>query len=69
MPYRQCADAMRDTLFPKAWRIDGQLSALSGVTGSSLSPFGIVWLALAGKILASLDRPQDEGILAIERLN
>ncbi len=36
-----------ESAFCKAWLIDGRLAALGGVTGSSMSPYGYVWLAIA----------------------
>lgn len=39
-------DAFHASYVKHACTIDGELAALGGVTGSALSPFGIVWLAL-----------------------
>lgn len=36
-----------DSSFRKAWLIDGALAGLGGVTGSSLSADGYIWLALS----------------------
>lgn len=37
--------------YRRAWLIDGELAALGGVSGSLLSPYGYVWLALSNLTL------------------
>ena len=43
---RQC---FMDSATRRAWLIDGELSALGGVTGPLMSPYGYVWLAISEK--------------------
>lgn len=39
------------SVFRKAWLINGRLAALGGITGSRLSAFGLVWLALSNEAM------------------
>ncbi len=36
-----------DSVWRKAWTIDGKLAAIGGVTGPALSSYGLVWLAFS----------------------
>ena len=45
--HHELRDRFDESMFRRAWLIDGQLAALGGVTGSALSVDGMVWLALS----------------------
>src|ERR1035437_6577661 len=45
--HREIRAAFGDSIFRKAWLIDGKLAALGGVTGPAISPFGMVWLTFS----------------------
>lgn len=49
--HRELRASFDDSYFRKAWLIDGKLAGLGGVRGTSLSPFGFVWLALSAEAL------------------
>ncbi len=36
-----------DSAFSRSWMIDGSLAAMGGVTGTMISPTGMVWLAVS----------------------
>jgi len=46
--HRELRAAFDDSIYRKAWFIDGRLAAIGGVTGSALSSSGVIWLAFAG---------------------
>lgn len=45
-PHRALRDAFEASCYRKAWLVDGKLAGLGGVIGPSLSPVGVIWLAL-----------------------
>lgn len=45
--HRQLDQMYDQSSFRRAWMIDGQLSGLGGVTGSTASGSGYIWLALS----------------------
>lgn len=45
--HRELRGAFDDSIFRKAWIIDGKLSAVGGVTGPALSSYGLIWLAFS----------------------
>ena len=47
--HRELRAAFDESIFRRAWLIDGHIAALGGVTGSAASALGIVWLAVAAK--------------------
>jgi hypothetical protein len=51
-PHMQLRTLFDDSAYRKAWLIDGELAALGGVTGTSMSTWGYVWLAITDKAAA-----------------
>lgn len=49
--HRELRASFDDSYFRRAWLIDGKLAGLGGVRGTTLSPFGFVWLALSSEAL------------------
>ena len=45
--HHELRDRFDESMYCRAWLIDGRLAALGGVTGSALSFDGMVWLALS----------------------
>ncbi len=46
-PHRQAQAVFRASYFTRAFTIDGELAAVCGAVGSSLSPFAHVWLLIS----------------------
>ncbi|MEI6282427.1 MAG: hypothetical protein WCP82_06895 [Alphaproteobacteria bacterium] len=49
--HREMRKVFDDSAFRRAWIVDGELAAVGGVTGSLLSPYGFVWLALSQDVI------------------
>ncbi len=47
--HRELRAAFDDSIFRKAWLLDGKLAALGGVTGPAISSYGLIWLALTNE--------------------
>jgi hypothetical protein len=45
--HRELRGMFDESIFRKAWLIDGRLAAVGGVTGPQVSSYGIVWLAFS----------------------
>lgn len=45
--HRELAGRFASSSFRRAWLIDGKLAALGGVTGTALSAYGLLWLAVS----------------------
>lgn len=72
--HRELAEQFGQSAFRRALLIDGQVEALGGVTGSTLSSEGYVWLALSPKaaryplLLVREARKQLDDIMVTKRL-
>lgn len=45
--HRQLRQSFAASYFVRGWTIDGEVNALAGVLGASLSPYGFIWMALS----------------------
>jgi hypothetical protein len=45
--HRELREHFDQSIFRRAWLIDGKLAALGGVTGSEIAAHGLVWLAFS----------------------
>ena len=45
-PYQELRDKFEQSSITRAWFVDARLAGIYGVTGSSLSPVGFVWMAV-----------------------
>lgn len=72
-PHRELRARFDDSIFRKAWLIDGRLAALGGVTGTVLSGNGFIWLAFTEEALSypiaivREARAQIEALMATKR--
>lgn len=49
--HRELRARFDESSFRKAWLIDGKLAAVGGVSGTMLSGYGMVWLALSNRAM------------------
>ena len=49
--HRQLRARFEESAFRRAWKIDGHLAAIGGVTGPMLASSGLIWLAVAGEAM------------------
>lgn len=49
--HHELRDQFEWSSYRKAWLIDGRLAALGGVHGTTMSPDGVIWLALSEEAL------------------
>ena len=72
--HRELRAAFDDSIFRKAWLIDGKLAAIGGVTGPAISSYGLVWLTFSNQAtkyplaIIKMVRGQLDEIMRIKRL-
>lgn len=49
--HHEMRDKFDQSVFRKAWLINNRLAAVGGITGSILSAYGLVWLALSNEAM------------------
>ena len=49
--HRQLNIIYNNSYYRRAWTIDGKLAGLGGVEGSTMSPTGLIWLALSQRAM------------------
>jgi hypothetical protein len=72
--HKELRKAFDESIYRKAWLIDGKLAAIGGITGPVLAAFGAVWLAFSSEAtkyplaMVKLMRNQLDEIMLVKRL-